>query len=126
MASYDPGPNAALTAHFAALPSYGAHRSDFWYDWGPIFYRGRCPELAVGPNSFWKSSFSGPLPATIVRPQRIRPVGASVHVASEPYNKYASHSTSPSDHAEPAASCGRIEAVCGPYQRPTTFCSSQR
>jgi uracil-DNA glycosylase len=46
MASYDPGPNAALTAHFAALPSYGAHRSNFWYDWGPIFYRGRLNKSA--------------------------------------------------------------------------------
>ncbi len=41
MATYDPGPPAALAAHFAALPSYGTHRSSFWYDWGPIFYRGR-------------------------------------------------------------------------------------
>lgn len=46
MATYDPGPNAALTAHFAALPSYGAHRSNFWYDWGPIFYRGRLDKSA--------------------------------------------------------------------------------
>jgi uracil-DNA glycosylase len=41
MATYDPGPPPALAAHFAALPSYGTHRSNFWYDWGPIFYRGR-------------------------------------------------------------------------------------
>jgi hypothetical protein len=46
MASYDPGPPAALTAHFAALPSYGAHRANFWYDWGPIFYRGRLNKSA--------------------------------------------------------------------------------
>ena len=41
MATYDPGPPAALTRHFAALPSFAAHRDLFWYDWGPVFYRGR-------------------------------------------------------------------------------------
>ena len=41
MVDFDPGPPAAIAAHFAALPSYGAHRDLFWYDWGPVFYRGR-------------------------------------------------------------------------------------
>ncbi len=35
MASYDPGPPAALTAHFAALPSYGAHRVELLVRLGP-------------------------------------------------------------------------------------------
>jgi len=46
MATYDPGPPAALAAHFAALPSYAPHRADFWYDWGPVFYRGRLDKSA--------------------------------------------------------------------------------
>ncbi|MGB9378849.1 MAG: uracil-DNA glycosylase family protein [Mycobacteriales bacterium] len=41
MADFDPGPPAALARHFAALPSYTPHRDLFWYDWGPVFYRGR-------------------------------------------------------------------------------------
>ena len=41
MADFDPGPSAALATHFAALPTYGPHRELFWYDWGPVFYRGR-------------------------------------------------------------------------------------
>jgi uracil-DNA glycosylase len=38
---FDPGPPKKLAAHLAAVPSYAAHRDFFWYDWGPIFYRGR-------------------------------------------------------------------------------------
>jgi len=41
MASYDPGPPAAFETHFAALPDYAPFRQHFWYDWGPIHYRGR-------------------------------------------------------------------------------------
>jgi len=41
MIDFDPGPPAALARHFAAVPSYAAHRELFWYDWGPVFYRGR-------------------------------------------------------------------------------------
>lgn len=41
MADFDPGPPPALATHFAALPSYAAHKSFFWFDWGPVFYRGR-------------------------------------------------------------------------------------
>src|SRR4051794_2808405 len=41
MADFDPGPPAAVAQHFDALPSFAAHRDLFWYDWGPIFYRGR-------------------------------------------------------------------------------------
>jgi Uracil DNA glycosylase superfamily len=38
---FDPGPPAAFAQHFANLPSYAGKRDCFWYDWGPIFYRGR-------------------------------------------------------------------------------------
>jgi len=39
---FDKGPPVALARHFAALPSIPAeHRDLFWYDWGPVFYRGR-------------------------------------------------------------------------------------
>jgi uracil-DNA glycosylase len=42
MADFDPGPPAALAQHFTAVPGYAAeHRALFWYDWGPVFYRGR-------------------------------------------------------------------------------------
>lgn len=40
-AVFDPGPPANIAQHFANLPSYAAHRDLFWYDWGPVFYRGR-------------------------------------------------------------------------------------
>ena len=36
MATYDPGPPASVARHFAALPSFAAHRELFWYDWGPV------------------------------------------------------------------------------------------
>lgn len=41
MPDFDPGPPSAVADHLAALPSYAAHRARFWYDWGPVFYRGR-------------------------------------------------------------------------------------
>jgi uracil-DNA glycosylase len=41
MSEFDPGPPAAVADHLAHVPSYSAHRKSFWYDWGPIFYRGR-------------------------------------------------------------------------------------
>ena len=41
MADHDPGPPAAVARHLAAVPAYGADAELFWYDWGPIFYRGR-------------------------------------------------------------------------------------
>jgi hypothetical protein len=41
-AVYDKGPPAALARHFAAVPGYAEQdRALFWYDWGPVFYRGR-------------------------------------------------------------------------------------
>jgi uracil-DNA glycosylase len=41
MITHDRGPTVPVAAHFAALPSYDAFKSCFWFDWGPIFYRGR-------------------------------------------------------------------------------------
>lgn len=39
---FDKGPSAVLARHFAAAPGYDPSvRSLFWYDWGPVFYRGR-------------------------------------------------------------------------------------
>jgi Uracil DNA glycosylase superfamily len=38
---FDPGPPPAFAQHFAALPDYGAFKPFFWFDWGPVFYRGR-------------------------------------------------------------------------------------
>jgi hypothetical protein len=43
---FDPGPPAALARHFANLPSYEEHREIYWYDWGPVFYRGRLDSSA--------------------------------------------------------------------------------
>jgi uracil-DNA glycosylase len=39
--AFDPGPPPGFAALFAASPDYGSFRQHFWYDWGPIFYRGR-------------------------------------------------------------------------------------
>jgi uracil-DNA glycosylase len=42
MVAFDKGPPAALARHFAGLPDIDSRfRSLFWYDWGPVFYRGR-------------------------------------------------------------------------------------
>jgi hypothetical protein len=42
MVSFDKGPPTALANHFARLPDIPEQfREFFWYDWGPVFYRGR-------------------------------------------------------------------------------------
>jgi uracil-DNA glycosylase len=41
MIQFDKGPGVAFAKHFAALPDYDAIKEHFWYDWGPVFYRGR-------------------------------------------------------------------------------------
>jgi uracil-DNA glycosylase len=46
MAEFDSGPPAAVARHFAKVPSYADYRQFFWYDWGPIFYRGRLNRTA--------------------------------------------------------------------------------
>src|SRR5918994_4653949 len=46
MAVFDPGPPAGVAAHFDAMPTFAPHRTRFWYDWGPVFYRGRLDRSA--------------------------------------------------------------------------------
>jgi len=46
MASFDPGPPPAVARLFGQLPSYAASKQAFWFDWGPIFYRGRLNKSA--------------------------------------------------------------------------------
>jgi uracil-DNA glycosylase len=46
MITHDKGPTIPVAAHFAALPSYEDFKSCFWYDWGPVFYRGRLDRSA--------------------------------------------------------------------------------
>lgn len=41
MIEFDKGPPQAFAQAFAACPDYGPLKQHFWYDWGPIFYRGR-------------------------------------------------------------------------------------
>jgi uracil-DNA glycosylase len=41
MSEFDPGPPKKFTALFDRMPSYENYRDLFWYDWGPVFYRGR-------------------------------------------------------------------------------------
>ncbi len=40
--AFDKGPPIALARHFALVPAVAPQfRECFWYDWGPVFYRGR-------------------------------------------------------------------------------------
>src|SRR3546814_17658184 len=41
MIQFDKGPLPPFARIFAACPDYGALKRHFWYDWGPIFLRGR-------------------------------------------------------------------------------------
>src|SRR3546814_14179292 len=41
MIEFDKGPLQPFARIFAACPDYGALKCHFWYDWGPIFHRGR-------------------------------------------------------------------------------------
>ena len=41
MIDFDKGPTQPFARLFAACPDYGDLKQHFWYDWGPIFYRGR-------------------------------------------------------------------------------------
>jgi hypothetical protein len=41
MVEFDPGPPPEVAEHFARVPSSAPHRELFWYDWRPVFYRGR-------------------------------------------------------------------------------------
>lgn len=41
MIEFDPGPPPAFADLFAQAPDYGPFKKYFWYDWGPVYYRGR-------------------------------------------------------------------------------------
>ena len=41
MTEFDPGPPREVAEIFLRLPDYKPYKENFWYDWGPIFYRGR-------------------------------------------------------------------------------------
>lgn len=41
MQEFDSGPAADFAGIFSRVPDYFAYRDHFWYDWGPVFYRGR-------------------------------------------------------------------------------------
>ena len=38
---FDDGPTEEFAEIFARSPDYALYQELFWYDWGPIFYRGR-------------------------------------------------------------------------------------
>ena len=38
---FDPGPPARIASILRDVPDYAPFREHFWYDWGPVFYRGR-------------------------------------------------------------------------------------
>jgi uracil-DNA glycosylase len=40
MPEFDKGPPAAVATLFASVPD-PPNKADFWFDWGPVFYRGR-------------------------------------------------------------------------------------
>ena len=40
MVDFDAGPSADMARHFAEVPDPPV-AEDFWFDWGPVFYRGR-------------------------------------------------------------------------------------
>jgi uracil-DNA glycosylase len=41
MTEYDKGPTQPFTRLFAQAPDYAPYRDHFWFDWGPVYYRGR-------------------------------------------------------------------------------------
>jgi hypothetical protein len=41
MGEYDPGPPQPFLDIFDRLPDYAPFREHFWFDWGPVLYRGR-------------------------------------------------------------------------------------
>jgi uracil-DNA glycosylase len=41
MKTFDSGPPAKFEKHFHALPDYTPIKDYFWFDWGPVLYRGR-------------------------------------------------------------------------------------
>ena len=43
---FDKGPTKVIAKLFASAPDYTNHKESFWYDWGPVFYRGRLDKSA--------------------------------------------------------------------------------
>jgi Uracil DNA glycosylase superfamily len=41
MSEFDPGPPSTYANLFSTAPSYASFKDHFWFDWGPVFYRGR-------------------------------------------------------------------------------------
>ncbi len=41
MIEFDKGPPQRFARLFAECPDYAPFKAHFWYDWGPVFYRGR-------------------------------------------------------------------------------------
>jgi uracil-DNA glycosylase len=41
MLEFDKGPTVKFVRLFERAPSYEAFKEFYWYDWGPVFYRGR-------------------------------------------------------------------------------------
>jgi uracil-DNA glycosylase len=65
MVDFDPGPPAALARHFASVPGYAPDDQElFWYDWGPVFYRGR---LNGNPRFLGIASDPGPTERVVGR-----------------------------------------------------------
>ena len=65
MVAFDKGPPAALARHFARLPNLPEEaRSLFWWDWGPVFYRGR---LSGNPKVLGIASDPGPTERLVCR-----------------------------------------------------------
>lgn len=43
---FDAGPPSNVAELFADLPDYSPFKQHFWFDWGPVFYRGRLDRSA--------------------------------------------------------------------------------
>jgi uracil-DNA glycosylase len=43
---FDRGPTKVIAKLFSGFPDYSAHKDSFWFDWGPVFYRGRLNKSA--------------------------------------------------------------------------------
>lgn len=41
MTEYDKGPTREIARLFAQAPDYTPYKDRFWFDWGPVYYRGR-------------------------------------------------------------------------------------
>jgi hypothetical protein len=65
MADFDKGPPAPLARHFEQVPDIPEPlRHLFWYDWGPVFYRGR---LTGNPKFLGIASDPGPTERLVCR-----------------------------------------------------------